>query len=153
MSNKKAKERLIKIYGEECFIEKLHLRKDKEPRKYTGKKQMRRMKQLSYHHIKPRSKGGRTTIENGALLSVENHEWLHRQCPEVQRKLNKKFQEYKKCKVVTDDIDIECELHCGFLENGEIIEGKKLTKHEIQQRERRKEKKEFERERSKWEDR
>ena len=56
MSNKKAKERLIKIYGDECFIEKLHLRHDTEPKKYTGKKQMRRMKQLTYHHIRSRSK-------------------------------------------------------------------------------------------------
>lgn len=37
-SNKKAKEALIKLYGKECFIEKLHLRPDTE-RKYTGKAQ------------------------------------------------------------------------------------------------------------------
>ena len=29
-SNKKAKERLIELYGPECFIDKLHLRKDKD---------------------------------------------------------------------------------------------------------------------------
>ena len=51
MSNKQAKEELIKAYGAECFIEKLHLRKDKKPRVYTGKAQMKRMKQLTYHHI------------------------------------------------------------------------------------------------------
>ena len=50
-SNRKAKEKLIKYYGAECFIEKLHLRKDTEPRQYTGKAQMKRMKQLTYHHI------------------------------------------------------------------------------------------------------
>lgn len=49
-SNKKAKEALIKLYGKECFIEKLHLRDDKE-RHYTGKAQYKRMKELSYHHI------------------------------------------------------------------------------------------------------
>ena len=51
MSNKKAKERLIELYGAECFIEKLHLRVDKEPRRYTSKGQYKRMKQLTYHHI------------------------------------------------------------------------------------------------------
>lgn len=51
-SNKKAKEELIRCYGAECFVEKLHLRKDTTPRKYTGKGQMKRMKMLTYHHIK-----------------------------------------------------------------------------------------------------
>ena len=30
--NKRAKEKLIKLYGAECFIEKLKLRKDTEPK-------------------------------------------------------------------------------------------------------------------------
>lgn len=55
-SNKSAKEALIKLYGQECFIEKLHLRPDTE-RKYTGKAQYHRMKQLTYHHIQEKSKG------------------------------------------------------------------------------------------------
>lgn len=54
-SNKSAKEALIKLYGPECFIEKLHLRPDTE-RKYKGKAQYHRMKQLTYHHIIERSK-------------------------------------------------------------------------------------------------
>lgn len=54
-SNKKAKEDLIRLYGKECFIEKLHLRPDTE-RRYTGKAQYHRMKQLTYHHILERSK-------------------------------------------------------------------------------------------------
>lgn len=66
-SNKKAKERLIELYGPECFIEKLHLRKDKD-RKYTGKGQMKRMKQLTYHHIREKSKGGKATVENRSFV-------------------------------------------------------------------------------------
>lgn len=62
-SNKKAKDRLIELYGPECFIDKLHLRDDKE-RRYTGKGQLKRMKQLTYHHILERSKGGKATVEN-----------------------------------------------------------------------------------------
>lgn len=54
-SNKSAKEALIRLYGKECFIDKLHLRPDTE-RKYTGKAQYHRMKQLTYHHIIERSK-------------------------------------------------------------------------------------------------
>lgn len=93
-SNKSVKEKMIRIYGAECFIEKLHLRKDKE-RRYTGKGQLKRMKQLTYHHIKMKKDGGRATIENGALLSAENHAWFHKQSPEKQSEMNKAFQEYK----------------------------------------------------------
>lgn len=55
--NKRAKQKLIELYGEECFIEKLHLRKDKK-RTYTGKKQYERVKQLTYHHIREKRNGG-----------------------------------------------------------------------------------------------
>ena len=94
-SNKRAKEALIRLYGKECFIEKLHLRPDTE-RKYTGKAQYHRMKQLTYHHIEMKKDGGKATIENGALLSAENHEWFNRQSKEKQRQMNDMFQEYKR---------------------------------------------------------
>lgn len=95
MSNKEAKQRLIKLYGAECFIEKLRLRKDTEPRRYKSKGQRKRMKQLTYHHIQERSNGGQATVENGALLSTENHEWFNRQSKEAQKQMNELFQRYK----------------------------------------------------------
>lgn len=109
-SNKKAREELEKLYGKECFIEKLHLRKDIKLRKYTSKGQMKRMKQLTYHHILEKSKGGKATAENGALLSNENHIWFHKQSEVQQGYMNAIFQEYKRqsdaCKVVfVDDIE------------------------------------------------
>lgn len=98
MSNKntRIKNKMIAKYGAECWIDKLHLRPVAAPSKYTSKGQLKRMKQLTYHHILERSKGGRATEENGALLSAENHAWFHQQTKEVQRKLNQIFQEYKK---------------------------------------------------------
>lgn len=66
-NNKKVKEKLIALYGAECFIDKLYLRPAGE-RKYTGKGQMKKMKQLTYHHIRERSKGGRTTVENRSFI-------------------------------------------------------------------------------------
>ena len=105
MKNKNAKNELIRILGPECFIEKLHLRQD-ENKRYKSKKQMKKMQALTYHHIAERARGGRATVENGALLSRENHDWFNEQTPEVQAELNKKFQEYKACKVkFVDDID------------------------------------------------
>ena len=94
MSNKGAKQRLIKLYGKECFIDKLHLRTDPAPT-YTGTGQMKKMKQLTYHHIVEKSKGGKATLENGALLSVENHAWFNKQNKGSQAQMNKAFQDYK----------------------------------------------------------
>lgn len=112
-SNKKAKEELMRLYGAECFIERLHLRPDKE-RRYTGKKQYERMKQLTYHHIKEKRNGGQATVENGAILSAENHEWFNKQSEEKQAEMNNCFQEYKtrmdnarECKIeLVDTLDI-----------------------------------------------
>ena len=114
-SNKKAREELEKLYGKECFIEKLHLRKDDKPRKYTGKGQMKRMKQLTYHHILERVKGGKATVENGAILSAENHIWFNQQSKQAQRYMNALFQEYKRqsneCRVVfVEDLDLPYEI-------------------------------------------
>ena len=93
-SNKGAKEKLIKLYGAECFIEKLQLRKDTE-RRYTSKGQRKRMKQLTYHHILKKSKGGKATVENETILSAENHEWFNKQSKEEQKRMNDIFQQYK----------------------------------------------------------
>lgn len=114
-SNKKAREELEKLYGKECFIEKLHLRKDDEPRKYTGKGQMEKMKRLCYHHILEKCKGGKATVENGALLSEENHIWFHKQDKSTQGYLNAIFQEYKRqadeCEVVlVDELEVPYEV-------------------------------------------
>lgn len=130
-NNKRAKEELIRRYGAECFIEKLKLRKDIEPRKYKGKGQMKKMKQLTYHHIRMKKDGGRATVENGALLSAENHAWFHKQNSQDQAIMNAMFQEYKKqyqeCQVVFVD-----KLNLGF----EI----KAMEFHIDEREQKKEK-------------
>ena len=115
-SNKSIKEKMIKKYGSECWIDKLHLRPDNEPRRYKSKGQRKRMKELTYHHIKEVRNGGQTTEENGAILSEENHIWFNNQSEEVQAKLNSIFQEYKKqfnkCKVVfVEDLELPFELN------------------------------------------
>ena len=124
MSNKRAKERLIQLYGAECFIEKLHLRKDTEPRRYTSKGQRKRMKQLTYHHIKERRYGGKATIENGALLSEENHIWFNEQSKEAQKQMNELFQQYKasvECKVeFVDNLDTRFSIASAIIVPAEL---------------------------------
>ena len=124
MSNKRAKERLIQIYGAECFIEKLHLRVDKEPRRYTSKGQYKRMKQLTYHHIREKQHGGKATVANGALLSAENHEWFNKQSKESQKQMNELFQKYKQsveCKVeFVDELDIRFSIASAIIVPAEL---------------------------------
>ena len=124
MSNKRAKERLIQLYGAECFIEKLHLRKDTEPRRYTSKGQRKRMKQLTYHHIKERRYGGKATIENGALLSEENHIWFNEQSKEAQKQMNELFQQYKasvECRVeFVDELDTRFSIASAIIVPSEL---------------------------------
>lgn len=99
-SNRRKKDELIKIYGPRCFIEELGLRKpaeiEKERKKYKGKKQLKIMDKLTYHHIIERCKGGPTTLENGAILRNINHQWFNRQSKERQAEINEMFREYKK---------------------------------------------------------
>lgn len=99
-SNRRRKQELIKIYGPKCFIEELGLRKpaeiEKERKKYKGKKQLKIMDELTYHHTIERCKGGPTTLENGAILRNINHQWLNRQSKERQAEINEMFREYKK---------------------------------------------------------
>lgn len=114
-SNKSARKKLEEKYGKECFIDKLHLRKDSKERRYTSKGQMKRMKQLTYHHILEKSKGGKATVDNGAILSNENHIWFHKQSESQQGYMNAIFQEYKRqvdeCKVVfVDDLEVPYEV-------------------------------------------
>lgn len=111
VDNKEAKDKMIEIFGPECFIEKLKLRKDDKPRKYKGKSQMKIMRSLTYHHIKERCKGGKATPGNGALLSNENHAWFNQQSKSEQARMNNEFQKYKlRCLGITaveEGIDIE----------------------------------------------
>lgn len=146
MSNKQAKEKLIRLYGAECFIEKLHLRADIEPRRYKSKGQYKRMKQLTYHHIREKQHGGTATVENGALLSAENHMWFNKQSKESQKQMNELFQQYKQsaeCKVeFVDNLDTRFSIASAIIVPAELEKA-----HYNRAREKRAWKKEVEEER------
>ena len=94
-NNKPTKDRMIEIFGNECMIEKLGIRKIpiEHRRRIKGYKKMQDV--LTYHHIVERHEGGRTTIENGAVLKGYNHEWLHKLPEAEKQKINQQIQEYK----------------------------------------------------------
>lgn len=100
--NKRARQELERLYGKESFVKKLKLRERYgEGHTYMAKNQVKkavwyRGQQLTYHHILEKSKGGKATVENGALLSADDHQWFHRQPKERQAEMNQAFQDYKR---------------------------------------------------------
>ena len=159
-SNKKVKNELIRLYGNKCFIERLHLR-DTGNKRYRGCSQYKKMKQLTYHHIRMKKDGGKATIENGALLSAENHQWFHKQPKERQEQMNNMFKALKReidqHRLEVEYVEeVECpfEINCSeiWIENNRL-HAKSLTKKRIEQKQKAKEKRELDRIRKEYEDR
>lgn len=158
-SNRAVKERLIERYGAECFIERLKLR-DTSGLTYKSKGQYKRMKMLTYHHIREKSKGGKATIENGALLSGENHIWFHQQDRADRERMNQQFQElkrnidngYEPCEVVLapeEEIELPFELDAMTIQvdsKGIKVTGKK-KKNKVRRKHNRPRKRRYGRER------
>lgn len=79
--NRGARRQLITIYGRRCML--------------CGKRLKKKKGYITYHHIKPLSEGGETTVENGALLCPCCHENLHQQDQETRDLLNLSIIYYK----------------------------------------------------------
>lgn len=102
MSNKTVREELERIYGRKCMLhEGLNIRGySKTKTNYTGKSILM---QLTLHHIKPKSKGGATSVENGAVVCRGCHEFIEQTTPENRAKINELLKRYKECIVQYGD--------------------------------------------------
>ena len=85
--NSKARKNLEKIYGKGCFMERAGIRK------ITGFK--KDAYTMTYHHMRHVSEGGKATVENGANLALENHEFLHSLPREEEEKINNEIRRWK----------------------------------------------------------
>ena len=94
-SNKGARQRLIQKFGNICMVEEAGIRKTpiEERRKFKGYRKSQDM--ITYHHIRPKHKGGQATEENGALVKGYNHEWLERLPVAEREKVNTELQRFK----------------------------------------------------------
>lgn len=95
MGNSEARKELERIFGKICFIEKLGIR-------YIPPKERKRIKgytkyddMLTYHHIVEKQNGGKSTIENGAIVRGYNHRWLHSLSEQEKQLINEAMQTYK----------------------------------------------------------
>ena len=83
MKNSEAKGKLNIKYGARCLLTNVKLQKG------------------SYHHIIKKEFGGQATVENGANLVKEIHQWLHNEIEtkniEQYHLINECLMLYKKC--------------------------------------------------------
>lgn len=104
--NKSARRELERVFGKICMIEAAGIR-------YIPKTQRRKLKgytkydeMITFHHIKEKSKGGKATPENGALVRGYNHRWLHTLSEEDKEKVNNLLIQFKidTLQVIGDEI-------------------------------------------------
>ena len=88
--NKHKREQLEEIYGRgsmfqkskaEEYVETLPrikgIKKYIQERRYSGTQMAKLITQMQYHHMKHKSEGGKTTIENGAVVNGLEHQYMH----------------------------------------------------------------------------
>ena len=136
--NAEMKRRLIAIFGYKCFIEELGIRShkeiDKDLARFKGKGQRKKMYALTYHHIVEKCRGGKSSIENGALLRNINHQWFNTLSKERQAEINSLFQAYKR-EFLTKPIIQVTELTTEEIQKPMIIDLNKSTELEEERNE------------------
>lgn len=108
MENKAARKELERIYGKGCMFTKAHceeqiealrtiktFKRYKEEKRYTGKKIKELVRQMTYHHLEHRSEGGKTNLENGAVVNGLAHAYLHSLPREQEEIVNNMIRQYK----------------------------------------------------------
>lgn len=98
LKNRTGRKLLEQRYGKGCFIERAGIRvitpeQESKLRKIKGFKRLNR--RITYHHLVEKHLGGEVSISNGANIAAYNHEWLHRQSPEVIEQINEQLQQFK----------------------------------------------------------
>ena len=133
--NSKARKKLEKIYGKGCFMERAGIRT------ITGFKKDAYI--MTYHHMRHVSEGGKATVENGANLALENHEFLHSLPREEEEKINNRIRQWKANFLLMNNGKVENSASLEFpdLTNDEnciIIKLEKTTKAQYEELQRQK---------------
>lgn len=107
-NNKRKREQLEQIYGKgsmfqkaktEEYIETLPrikgIKQYVKERKYSGKQLQKLTAEMQYHHMKHKSEGGKTTLENGAVVSGLEHQYMHAQPRPYEEIMNEHIRQWK----------------------------------------------------------
>ena len=107
-SNKSKREELQKIYGNGSMFKKSKVeeylttlpriksyKKFQEEKHYTRKQKLKLEQTLTYHHMQHLSEGGKTTLENGAVVTEGEHQYMHA-LPRLEEEIiNKHIKNWK----------------------------------------------------------
>lgn len=174
-SNKAKREELERIYGKGSMFQKSHcedyvstLPKIKGYRKYLKEKHFTGKdirEQLEYHHMQHRAEGGRTNLDNGAVVTRSEHSYMHSLPREQEEIINNHIRQWKIDFITMtgsggeiDHAEVEPEPVQDYIEiavaKDYCKEHKtKLTRKQIEERERRREKRELQKLKKEWEER
>ena len=109
--NMTKRRQLEKIYGKGCMFKKAKIEEQIEslkPKriiksyimylkemKYTGKMIRQVESNMTYHHLRHISEGGKTNIENGAIVNEMAHRYMHSLPREDEELINNMLRQYK----------------------------------------------------------
>ena len=113
-SNRSAKKELERIYGKGCFFNRAKVAEQIEAmggiKTFKVFVQEKRFKgkpishQITYHHLKHKSEGGKATVENGANVEEVAHQYLHSLPRNQEEIINNMLREFKlNCVMMTGD--------------------------------------------------
>lgn len=122
--NRGARKELERLYGKGCFFKRGNVAEKIEAmggiktfkifvqeKKFKGKPISH---QITYHHLKHKSEGGRATAENGANVEEIAHQYLHSLPRDQEEVVNNMLRQFK----------LNCVMMTG---NGEIQEAKSIS--------------------------
>lgn len=106
--NTKGRQQLERIYGKGCMFKKAHIEEQIEAlrtiktykvflkeTKYTGKKIRQLEGNMTYHHLRHRSEGGKTNIENGSIINEMAHRYMHSLPRAEEEVINDMIRQFK----------------------------------------------------------
>lgn len=143
-TNKNARERLEAQYGKGCMFKKAHVEDQIERLKniktyktflketrYTGKKIKLLERNMTYHHLRHVSEGGKATDENGAIVNELAHRYMHSLPREQEELINNMIRRYKEDhpkaqrvtlgEIIEDKSAIDIELDLSSIESLDFI--------------------------------
>lgn len=117
-SNCSAKKELERIYGKGCFFNRAKVAEQIEAmggiKTFKVFVQEKRFKgkpishQITYHHLKHKSEGGKATVENGANVEEVAHQYLHSLPRNQEEIINNMLREFKlNCVMMTGDGQVQ----------------------------------------------
>lgn len=110
MTNKTARQELERIYGKGCMFFKANIPERLRQagiqikgykvfvgeKRYKGKKIKRLETTMTYHHLEHNADGGKTNVENGAIVNELAHRYMHSLPRQDEEIINDMLRDYKR---------------------------------------------------------